>query len=357
MARIKKSQNAPEAIDVNKTIDDIWRRSLRRGHSPPELVQMRQQIIKERAQSHLGIIETAARQANLDLTSVFEEARRRNKIKRRKATRVLKTIDAGIAKRAAETRQSHQRLRREYLKDFVANYKAREGNPELKFRFPAGPPRTDAYAAPGCLVGVPPWSEPDLGAWEATARVESSTDAIGAVFYSRIYTDHADCSVSGPAETNLFVALRGPTPRQSFQANSIRVDLWGTGLGSSFLGDDCPDPDPNSTYAYVWLTVSFTQVVRGVVQGPWSSVNLTDRELFGRRGEYADEILIDISADRFPCDMLFRGPAAGGGEVWCYVTLRTRAEAMGSDGRVRLDFETSPHRLELNCVSLIGEYV
>lgn len=330
---------------------------MQRGHSPPELWEMRQQIIRERAQSHLGILETVARQANVDLEPVFADARRRNKIKRRMATRVLKTIEATIAKRAAENRRVHQRLRREYLRDFAGDYKAREGNPELKFQFPAGPPMTDAISAPGCIVGVPPWWDGDTGAWEATARVESSLDAIGATFYSRIYTDHSDCSVSGPAETNLFIAIRGPTPRDSFQANSIRVDLWGTGLGSAVLGDDCPDPHPHSTYAYAWLSVSFTQVVRGVVHGPWSPAGLTDYELFGHRGEFAQDILFDIGADSFPCDLLLRGPDAGGGEVWCYVHLRTRAEAMGTDGRVRLDFETSPHNVELHCVSLIGEYV
>lgn len=351
----EKDVKAGTNIDEDKAVAEIMRFLMQRGKLPQEFVQFRRQIIKERDNAHMNIIEKVAKQANVDLDSIYKEARLLNKIKRQKMTETLEKIDAEVAARAAEERNRHEMMRKRYLKDFGQLYKEREGNPELKFKYISNW-NSSAVAAPGCLAGVMPWTEPDMGAWEASASVNPDPLREGAILKSRIYTDHGDCRHSGHGVTDLMVVMRRQHPIDTFLADNISVNLWGTGGGLAVVGDDCPDPNPNSMYLDVRLTVSFVQLLNGRMEGPWIPSSLDNLELFGCTGEYNGSINFDIAADTFPCHLFFRGPDLDGGEIFCFIHIRTRAYTVGSDGRAVLDCQSVPHGIVLGCVSLIGEY-
>src|SRR5262245_35785819 len=73
---------------------------------PQELVKLRHRITVERDRSHRKILDTFARGANVDLQPIYDEAKRRNAVKRRYVTETLTRLEAQASERA--TAQMHQ---------------------------------------------------------------------------------------------------------------------------------------------------------------------------------------------------------------------------------------------------------
>jgi hypothetical protein len=354
----KKKQGVKKFLIPHNELHEMLRDANQRHLVPPELINLRHRITTERHRTHWNIIERVAREANVDLKPILEDARLRNKAKRRYVTRTIEKLEAEVHKSALEEKRNREKLRKEYLREFGKLYQARAGNPELKFLVPEHwSTKVDPFAS--CLIGSG-CSEPDLGSFAANDEMRASTEIGDLVqLFPSIRTDNGDCPGGNTARVQQHVVYRYQGEIRLFHATSIRIDLWGTGSGSAILGDGDWFTDPNPRYNHTngWLTVKVYQSVeregRTDLDGPW--IALDRHNLYTRNGDYANTISFDIGADRFPCDIYLRGPSSGGKRIQCVVTLETEAQAMGSDGRVSVDFATDPFGIQLGCICLIGE--
>ncbi len=351
-------------------IEETWKKLRSRFSPNPDLARLRNRISRERQQTHMHMMTDIARKAGVELNPIFEEARRRNAMKRVYTRRALEKIQARTEKEGDEQRAKANAFANDYIKRNLKHYRAREGNPEIKF-LPSGPGRHDAEAAPGCIMGSGlPWVEPDYGRWEAEANnvyeEHSSIDATPDL-YSWIYTDHGDCEVSGAATTYHYVPLRMITTPLTgrFRVERCFIGLHGIGQGHAVMGDGHPDPRRTDLYQRISLTVGFHQMMRGS-DGSWypgdfhTVGGLDDYTLHERWGEYFDSVAIDLRSEEFESPFYLAGPDEDGGEIVGHVFVRMEAMTRGSDGVTYLDFQNvssgEPRNLRLGCAMLIGEY-
>jgi hypothetical protein len=370
MAKKPKEQGSETTALRDKVIDETWARLKAKHMIDPDLKRFRDRVSRERHQSHLKMLADIARSANVDLDPIFEEARRRNQVKRTYAQRTIEKISAKAEKQGDAERARANGFAKEYIKRNLKHYRAREGNPELKF-LPSGRGRYDAEAAPGCIMGSgPPWSEPDFGRWEAAAdNVYSERSAIDATvdMFSWIYTNHGDCEVSGSATTDHYVPLRMITVPLTgrFRVERFFISLHGTGQGHAVMGDGHPDPRRTDLHQRISLTVGFHQMMRAT-DGSWypgdfhTVGGLDDYTLHEQWGEYFNTVPIDLRSEEFASPFYLAGPDEGGGDVIGHVFLHMEAITRGSDGVTYLDFQNmssgEPRNLQLGCAMLIGEY-
>ena len=314
----KKQQGVKKFLIPHNELKEMLR-DANQGHSmPQDLINLRNRINTQRHQTHWKIIERVAREANVDLTPILEDARLRNKAKRRYVTRTIEKLEAEVYKSACAEKKKREKIRNEYLKEFGKLYRRRAGNPELKFLVPSHwSTSVDPFRS--CLIGSG-CSEPDLGSFEETHEIQASTDIGGLVqLFPSIRTDNGDCPGGNTARIQQHVVYRYQDEIRLFHATSIRIDLWGVGSGSALLGDGEWFTEPNPRYDHTngWLTVKVYQWVeregRTDLDGPW--IALDKHNLYSRNGDYANTISFDIGADRFPCDIYFRGPGSGGKHI------------------------------------------
>lgn len=98
-------------------------------------------------------------------------------------------------------------------------------------------------------------------------------------------------------------------------------------------------------------------LIAQLINGEWQEWPLLSDKLFVGAGNYARQIRSLLSGQTYPASVVLRKPDLGAGDVLCYVHLACSAEALGSDGRVRVDFRTPDLGIFVGGVALIGEYV
>ena len=145
-------------------------------------------------------------------------------------------------------------------------------------------------------------------------------------------------------------------PAQSFAVTSVRVDLLANGVASCVLGDLdwFNEPHPYYEHSLVPVDVLFSQLV----EGEWQTWPLVSDRVFSGKDEYVRQIRALLSGQTYPANVIIRKPEVGGGELLCYLLVTTQTRAIGTDGRVRLDFgQFNVHGIFIGGVALIGSFV
>ncbi|HKU61135.1 MAG TPA: hypothetical protein VJQ44_07965 [Gemmatimonadales bacterium] len=319
---------------------------------PDELRQLRRRIETERDKTHHHMVERLAKETKVDIQGLFDEHRRRNAAQRRYVRQALQPLEArALAEAKAEKARFHK-TRSAYQELFAAGLPAATAlPPQLKFKRPVDSSSTFSRADCNKIIGG---LDPDAGAWEASADLTDNGDA-GVWLYPYIYTDTGDCDDSKAGQTLQDLSYAMSPPAQSFYVSSVRVDLVGNGLASSVLGDfKWPTKaDPLYEHTYVQLDVWVAQEVNGEYQ-QWPLVS--DR-LFTGKGEYARQIRSVLSGGPYPASIVIRKPDAGGGDVVCHLQVACSSLAIGSDGRVKIDYRAPDLGIFVGGVALLGQYV
>jgi len=266
--------------------------------------------------------------------------------------RALEPLEAKALTEAKAQKARFHKARSAYQDVFAAGLPAAAGlPPQLKFKRPVDSSSTFARADCNKIIGG---LDPDGGAWEASADLADNGDA-GVWLYPYIFTDTGDCDDSKAGQTLQDLSYAMSAPAQSFYVSSVRVDLVGNGLASSVLGDfKWPTKaDPLYEHSFVQLDVWVAQEVNGEYQ-QWPLV--TDR-LFTGKGEYARQIRSVLSGGPYPASIVIRKPEAGGGDVVCHLQVACSALAIGSDGRVKIDYRAPDLGIFVGGVALLGQYV
>jgi hypothetical protein len=319
---------------------------------PDELRQLRRRIETERDKTHHHMLERLAKETKLDIQSFFDEARRRGAAKRRYVRQAMEPLEERALAEAKAQKAKFHKARSGYQDAFAAGLPAAAAlPPQLKFKRPVDSSSTFNRADCNKIIGG---LDPDGGAWEASADLADNGDA-GVWLYPYIFTDTGDCDDSKAGQTLHDLSYAMSPPAQSFYVSSVRVDLVGNGLASSVLGDfKWPTKaDPLYEHSYVQLDVWVAQEVNGEYQ-QWPLVS--DR-LFTGKGEYARQIRSVLSGGPYPASIVIRKPDAGGGDVVCHLQVACSSLAIGSDGRVKIDYRAPDLGIFVGGVALLGQYV
>jgi hypothetical protein len=339
--------------DWSKTIEEMRRAALQRYQRPAELLQIRKRMGSARGHFFRTVIEHLACETKVDLRPFYEDARRRNRARHQDVIQLIDELEAKVAEQALVERTRLASLREEYLRDFPRPYELPPGRVELKFNIPIYFVGT-AIPAECMTVFGGGFGEPNFVA-QASAEIRATPGQPGMQFFPRIYTDNQDCETSTIALAFYDVFFRTVPIERTFLATSVRIDLFGVGIASAQWGDLGWGFDESSdNTAFVDLSVEIGQLVRGAAQ----HVSILDKNLFRLGSETVQSIRILLSLEDSPTNLVVRGRDYGGGEIGCYVLLRTSARVKGAeDGRVRLDFSAPNYGLTLTGISLIGEYL
>lgn len=343
------------ASHYSVAIDELRRLARERFETPTKLLQLRRRIATGRAHAHRQILERIAQQAHVDLQPIFEEARRRNAVKRRYVTETLTRLEAE-AKEHAKTQKNHfLRIRSDYLKTFSNQLSGPQAkSPELKFHQPivwtseAHPGDCNEILGSAC-------GNQDLGTYEASADIAPGGNNVGMWLYPYIYTDGGDCEDTLVGTTLQDLTYEMGPPATSFAVNAIRVDLVGNGIASAVLGDyGWPDKaNPYYEHSFVELDVYIAQQVNG----EWQQWPLLSDRLFEGKGDYSRQIRSLLSGQTYPTSIIIRKSDLGGGDLLCHLQIACSTRTLGSDGRVRIDFSAPDHGIFVGGVALIGDYV
>lgn len=342
-----------QQVEFSAQINQMQHLAREPFQAPEELVQLRRRIKTERERTHDGIIKTIAKEARVDLDSIFEEARRRNAVKRRYVTETLNRLEAETAERAREHQRHVHQIRTEYLKTFRRELAAQAGTTELKFRDPV---TWAGDAQKGDCSYIVGGTSADAGFHEASAEILPSPDSPGMWLHPRIFSDSGDCDDTRPGTSFHNLTYQMGPPATSFAVSSVRVDLLANGMGSSVLGDPgCfREWNPYFEHSFIVLDVHIAQQVNGV----WHEWPLLSDKLFSGAGEYVKQIRPLLSGQTYPANIILRKADAGGGALLCHVQVACSARALGADGRVLLDFSTaSGLGIFLGGVALLGGFV
>jgi hypothetical protein len=341
--------NHQKGDDLSAAIEEL-RRLAREPYEPSqELLRLRQRISSERQRTHHSILERVAKQANVDLQPIFEEARRRNAVKRRYVTRTLERLEAKAIERAKAEKQQFHRIRSDYIRTFS---ELLQSTPQLKFHQPMA---SSGSAQPGqcnVLFGSS-CTDPDLGTYEA--RADIGPDRAGIWLFPFIRSDSGDCDETLPGRTFHELTYQMGPPASSFAVNSIRVDLIGNGMGTSVLGDagflhEC---NPYYVHSFIDMNLSIAQQVNGV----WQQWPLLSDRLFVGQGDYVQQIRLVLSGQTYPAAFVIRNPDVGGGDLLCHLQVVCSADPCGTDGRIEIDFSRQDLGMFVGGVSLLGDFV
>jgi hypothetical protein len=313
---------------------------------PAELVQLRHRITSERARVHQELLARIAQDAHIDLEAIFDEARRRNAAKRRYIAQTLAPLEARAAERAKAQKDQFHRVRAAYLQDFT--HQLAPGQSNLKFRQPIA--WSSEVQSGRCPLLVASPFEFDFGVYDAAADIVPAD--VGVWLYPYIKSDSRDCTDSDLARTLQDLTYHMGPPAESFWVSCIRVDLIGNGVASATLGDfKWPTKaDPLYQHSFVQMDVSIGQYVNG----EWHQWPLTTDQLFLGNGDYVRPIRSVLSGETYPAALVIRKPEAGGGDVYCHVQVVCSALAIGSDGRVAIDYRAPDLGIFVGGVSLMG---
>jgi hypothetical protein len=332
------------------TAIDELRRLAREPYEPSEeLRRLRRRVSSARSRAHRGILERVARQANVDLQPIFEEAQRRNVVKRRYVTRTLKRLEAEVAERAQAQKKHFHRIRAEYVRAFS---NLDQSTSRLKFHQPIA---SSASAHPGDCNAVIGYgcSPPNFGSHQASADIAS--DPVGIWLHPFIYGYSGDCDETLPGWTLQDLTYQMGPPATSFAVSSVRVDLLANGMGTSYIGDGPPLSEANPVYVHSFIQMDV--YIAQQVNGEWHQWPLVSDRLFVGQGEYVRQIRPLLSGQTYPAAIMIRPPAGGGGEVLCHLQLVCSADTIGTDGQVGLNFRAPEHGIFVGGIALLGGFV
>lgn len=96
----RKPRKKQSGLDAQRVmlIEETWKRLRSRFSPNPDLARLRNRISRERQQTQMQMMTDIARKAGVELDPIFEEARRRNAMKRAWARRALEKIQAKTGK-------------------------------------------------------------------------------------------------------------------------------------------------------------------------------------------------------------------------------------------------------------------
>src|SRR3954468_21936444 len=223
-----------QTTDYAPVVEQLRRLAREPFEVPEELHRLRHRIESERDKTHHQMVERLAKEAKVDIEGFFAEARRRGAAKRRYVRQALEPLEARALADAKAHKERFHKARSAYQETFAAGLPAAAAlPPQLKFKRPVASSATATRADCNKIIGG---TDPDGGAWEATADLADNGDA-GVWLYPYLYTDSGDCDDSKPGQTLQDLSYAMGPPAESFYVSSVRVDLVGNGLASGVLGD------------------------------------------------------------------------------------------------------------------------
>jgi hypothetical protein len=341
-----------QTTDYTPVVEQLRRLAREPFEVPEELHRLRHRIESERDKTHHQMVERLAKEAKVDIEGFFAEARRRGAAKRRYIRQALEPLEARALADAKAHKERFHKARSAYQETFAAGLPAAAAlPPQLKFKRPVASSATATQADCNKIIGG---TDPDGGTWEASADLADNGDA-GVWLYPYLYTDSGDCDDSKPGQTLQDLSYAMGPPAESFYVSSVRVDLVGNGLASGVLGDfKWPTKaSPLYEHSYVQLDVYIAQLVNG----EWQQWPLVSDRLFSGTGDYARQIRSVLSGGPYPASIVIRKPAAGGSDLVCHLQVVCSAMAIGSDGRVKIDYRAPDLGIFVGGVALLGQYV
>lgn len=336
------------SADFGAAIEELRRLAREPYESPQELVRLRHRITTERRRAHLGILERVAKQAQVDLQPIFEEAQRRNAVKRRYVTRTLEPLQAKAAEGAKAQKKRFHRIRADYIRAVNLQQSA----PQLKFHQPIATSSSARAGECNEIIGYV-CSPPDLGSHEASA--DFGPDPVGIWLFPFISSDSGDCDETIPATTLHDLTYQMGPPATSFAVSSIRVDLIANGVATCHLGDGGFLEEANPYYVHSFIDMSVW--IAQQVNGEWQQWPLLSDRVFVGNGDYVKQIRLLLSGQTYPAAIVIRKPDAGGGDLLCHVQVVCSADTIGTDGRVGIDLRAPDHGIFLGGVALLGDFV
>jgi hypothetical protein len=339
-----------KSADFSAAIEDLRRLAREPYESSHELVRLRHRITSERKRAHQSILERVAKQANVDLQPIFEEAQRRNAAKRRYVTRTFERLEAKAAERAKAQKKHFHRIRTDYIRTFSD---LEQSTPQLKFHQPIATSSSAQAGECNEIIGYA-CSPPDLGSHEASA--DFGPDPVGIWLFPFINSDSGDCDETIPATTLHDLTYQMGPPTNSFAVSSIRVDLIANGVATSHLGDPDGLFEKANPY-YVHSFIDMTLWIAQQVNGEWQQWPLLSDRLFSGNGDYAKQIRLVLSGQTYPAAIVIRKPDVGGGDLLCHLQVVCSADTIGADGRVGIDLRGPDHGMFVGGVALLGDFV
>ena len=298
------------------------------------------------------MMERLAKETRIDIQGLFDEARRRGAAKRRYMTQALEPLEAQALAEARAQKEQFHKARSAYQASFAAGLPlAAALPPQLKFRRPFDSASSATRGDCNEIIGG---TDPDAGTWEAAADLVDNGDA-GVWLHPFISSDTGDCDDSTGASTFQDLSYAMGPPATSFYVSSVRVDLVGNGVASSVLGDfKWPTKaSPLYEHSFVKLDVYLAQQVNG----EWQYWPLVSDQLFSGKGDYTRQIRSVLSGGPYPASIVLRKPDAGGGNVVCHLQVVCSALAIGSNGRVKIDYRAPDLGIFVGGVALLGQDV
>jgi hypothetical protein len=343
---------ADQTTDYTGVVEQLRRLAREPFEVPEELRRLRHRIEGEREKTHHQMMERLAKETHIDLNGFFDEARRRGAAKRRYLRQALEPLEAQALAEARKQKEQFHQARSAYQESFAAGTPAAAAlPPQLKFRRPFA---TTSTATRGDCNEIVGGTNPDAGTWEAAADLADNGDA-GVWLYPYISSDSGDCDDSTGAVTLQDLSYAMFPPATSFYVTSVRVDLIGNGIASGVLGDfKWPTKaSPLYEHSFVQLDVYLAQTVNG----EWQQWPLVSERLFSGRGDYARQIRSVLSGGPYPASVAVRKPEAGGGDLVCHLQVVCSALAIGSNGRVKIDYRAPDLGIFVGGVALLGQDV
>ena len=341
-----------QTTDYPAVVEQLRRLAREPFEVPEELLRLRHRIESEREKTHHQMVKRLAKEAGIDVQGFFDEARRRGAAKRRYLRQALEPLEARALAEARSQKELFHQARSAYQESFAAGLPAAAAlPPQLKFRRPFASTTTATRGDCNEIIGG---TSPDAGTWQAAADLADNGDA-GVWLYPYISSDSGDCDNSTGARTLQDLSYAMGPPPNSFYVSSVRVDLIGNGLASGVLGDfKWPTKaSPLYEHSFVQLDVYVAQQVNG----GWQQWPLVSERLFSGRGDYARQIRSVLSGGPYPASIVVRKPEAGGGDLVCHLQVVCSALAIGSDGRVKIDYRAPDLGIFVGGVALLGQYV
>jgi hypothetical protein len=329
---------------------EIWR----------EMLLVESQIHQQRRFSHSFLLQKIAEKAGLqmeDIQSIWDEIRRRQNVQRRFVTRSHEKIRAksmDLVKKEAERRKA---IRKQYLKLHADKYKARQGNPELKFLHPVGH-WSEALEIPDRgLVG---WGihEPDMGEWDYDFDMDVDYDTTrGHFLYPRAYVRTGDIETPMTLTIHqMIVVSHAPleSGRGDFRVDRVRVDLSGTGHSRARMGDTCPFERGHNLWDNTELSLGIQAHQFDNETGMFLEDDILQNRFPIGSGTHDSVVEIELGTSPISHDVLLDN---NGSEIWLYVQLTTRVTSADEDGYSEVNFSRDDtDGLMLGCITLIGEY-
>lgn len=357
----KRKKKEPQGAHID-IIKEIKARERSRAEIQHELQLIESQIQQQRRLTHSALFQKFSEKAGLqidDVQEIWEEIRRRQKVQRRFVmrshekirSRSIQLVKEGIARRKA--------IRKQYLKLHADKYKAREGNPELKFYVPIDH-WENVLETPN--RGLISWGfrEPDMGEWshERDMDIDYEHTMRGHSFYPKAYVRTGDIETPMTLRFQQVVVMKHDpleSDRGDFRVDRVRVDFSGVGHSRARMGDTCPLEMGHNIWDTTELSLAITAHQYDYEAGILLEDSILRQRLLAGTGTHDNPVEIDLGTSPVSHDVLLDN---NGAEIWLYIVLTTRVSAGDEDGYSELNFSRDDTEgLRLGCISLVGEYL